>query len=107
MFLERIGEVNELAKEEVGYGEPSPEAVYKAAYNVEMLEKDKRAVQMIIEELPEISWMILSVEHGIERRPVKEWMTCELSDWTLEQLRDGYRTALEEFRREYSARPFA
>ena len=86
----------------VKYGEPRPEDVFQAAYGCPITpDGDRRIAKASIEQLSDVYWEILSLEHGSEQKPASAWVASEIASLSLGELHRIYNEALAEFRAGY------
>lgn len=87
----------------VNYGEPSPSAVYRAAFGIEPgASADLNLIKTIVEELDEVYWEVLSIEHGEERQPASFWQCSNSIGYlSTQELHQEYEICLRMIREEY------
>ncbi len=102
MNIDIVSAAARLSSATVNYGEPSPESVYLAAFKITMPAEEGKIAKDVIEQLPDNYWELLSLEHGVEQRPAKDWMGSELFLISPEFLHKEYEEALTAFRTEFS-----
>ncbi len=89
----------------VNYGEPDPEAVYKAAMKIEPgASADLRFIKDIIEQIDDLYWEIFSLEFGEEQIPASFWECSDyISNLSPHELHIEYENGLNIVRKEYYA----
>lgn len=96
------GRPDDLEKN-VNYGEPSPAAVYKAAFGIEPgASADLPLIQSIIEQMEDKYWAIFSIEFGCAEQPASFWQcSTDIGELSTHELHLEYERGLEIVRSEY------
>lgn len=90
--------------DQVNYGEPSPEAVYRAAFGVEPdIDANLLLIKSIVEEIEEVYWEIFSIEFGCEQQSVSFWRSIDdIRELSNRELHDAYEEGMAIVQSEYS-----